>query len=252
MKIGIVGAAGRMGQMLVDLLHAHSNMQLSAAFVRKESQVILPKDCLVTSDLNKFVEEIDLAIDYSSPSLTIELAGLLSKVGKPLVSGTTGLDQVQKKTLADCAQSIAIMHSGNTSIGINLVEMLLRQLACALSDYDVEIVEKHHRNKVDAPSGTALMLAHTINEARTNTNDNIICGRNGHTGTRSQDEIGINSVRAGSNVGEHEVIFASEDEIITVSHQALSRKIFASGALRAASWIINQPAGLYSMQDVLA
>lgn len=242
MKIAISGSTGRVGKTLIQYIELQKKHEICAALVRKDSAITL--DVPTTNDIETLCETADVIIDYSRPELTLEVAKEASKQGKPLISGTTGFTSDQFELLNSYSKSVAILQAGNTSVGINLVQMLIKNLAKSLdANFDIEIIEKHHKHKVDAPSGTALMLAKSI----ANDSD-IVYGR---TGQRKAGEIGISSVRAGSIIGEHEIIFASDEEIITISHQAFSRNIFVSGAIKAAEWIIGKKPGLYSMEDVL-
>lgn len=204
----------------------------------------------VYSGFDEVTEKVDVIVDFSSP---LALKGELEwakKHGVPAVLASTGYTAENIKYIDECANKIAIFRTGNFSLGINLLQQLVKKCAEVLGEkFDVEIIEKHHSQKVDAPSGTALMLADSVNEVFENGKP-AICGRQGIVGKRG-GEIGIHAVRGGTIVGEHEVMFAGEDEIITISHSARSKRVFAVGALKAAKWLAGKPAGKYDMKDIL-
>ena len=207
-------------------------------------------DIPLYSDFSDVKENVDVIIDFSSPSALRGELNWAKNEQVPVILASTGYSAEDLQFINDCAKEIAIFKTANLSIGINLLIKLVREAAERLNEsFDVEIVEKHHRLKADAPSGTALMLADSINNAF-NGNKDYIYGREGLTEKRGK-EIGIHAVRGGTIVGEHEVIFAGEDEIVTISHSARSKKVFAEGAVRAAKWIVGKPAGIYDMQDLL-
>ncbi len=257
MKIGITGANGKMGHALITTINQHLDCSLNAALVRDAKQFIhknLVQDyTIITDSIEELCKNSEVIIDFSSPELTLHVVESAAKNKIPVVSGTTGLTTQEHSQLKNYAKMIPIIHAGNMSIGINIMEIVVGHLAKSLGeDFDVEIIEKHHKNKVDAPSGTALMLAKTITDAKNMSfEDNIICSREGHIGTRPTNKIGISSVRGGNITGEHDVMFVSDSEVITISHHALNRNIFANGAIKACQWLINQKPGLYSMHDVL-
>ncbi|MEI6187227.1 MAG: 4-hydroxy-tetrahydrodipicolinate reductase [Alphaproteobacteria bacterium] len=257
MKIGIAGANGQMGYALITTVNQQLDYKLSVVLVRKPDnftyKYLVAEDVIVTNNIKELCNNSEVIIDFSSPELTLKVAELAAKNKIPVVSGTTGFSNKENDKLKNYAKLIPIVHTGNMSIGVNLMETLVAQVAKSLGeDFDVEIIEKHHKNKVDAPSGTALMLAKSITDARNiSFKDNIICSREGHVGVRPANKIGISSVRGGNITGEHDVMFISDSEVITISHHAFSRNIFANGAIKACEWVINQSPGLYSMQDVL-
>ncbi len=257
MRLGITGASGKMGQVLIAAISILPEFKLQAIFLRsanKLSNEMHFQDLIITDSTEILCENVDVIIDFSCPSMTLQLAKSAAKHAKPLISGTTGLSSQELSRLKEQANFIPIVYASNMSIGINLVQILLDKLAKTLdTSFDIEIIEKHHRNKIDSPSGTALMLAKAITDSKNiNFYENIIYSREGCTGQRPEGKIGISSVRGGSIIGEHDIMFISDAEIIKVSHQALNRNIFVNGALKACQWIIKQPPGLYSMQDVLA
>lgn len=199
---------------------------------------------------HEVTEKIDVIVDFSSPAVLNDELAWANAHGCAVVLGTTGYSADDLQTIEKYAQKLAIFKTGNFSVGVNLLVKLAKRAAAALGEnFDVEIIEKHHNQKVDAPSGTALMLAEGINKALGG-NREMTYGREGTVGKRG-NEIGIHAVRGGTIVGEHEVMFAGEDEIVTLSHSARSKRVFAAGAVRAAKWIAGKPAGKYDMNDIL-
>lgn len=260
MKIGIVGAVGRMGSALVRDVLEHDDTQLSAALLKDESEIELfsslsNKSMTVTTRREEFVGAVDALIDFSTPDNTLALAELAAKHGKIHVIGTTGLGAEQEQQLAEYANSATIVHSHNMSIGVNMLLSLVEQLANKLrpDSCDIEVVEMHHRHKVDAPSGTAISLGRAAAKGRGVKLDDVACyERSGNTGARPDGEIGFATLRGGGVVGDHTVIFAGEDERIELTHKASNRHIFSHGAIHAALWAKDQkPGKIYSMQDVL-
>lgn len=203
----------------------------------------------VYPDFDGVMQKVDVIVDFSSPAALHGELDWAVKKGVPVVLASTGYTDGDLKYIDECASKVAVFRTGNFSLGINLLQQLVKRCAEVLGEqFDVEIIEKHHSQKVDAPSGTALMLADSVNGVFDNRKP-AIYGRQGIVGKRA-NEIGIHAVRGGTIVGEHEVIFAGEDEIITVSHSARSKRVFAAGALKAAKWIVGKPAGKYDMNDV--
>lgn len=194
-----------------------------------------------------------VVVDFSSPEACAEAAGLAAERGVPFVSGTTGLDESQQTLLRKAAERIPLLHAPNMSVGVQLLLRLVAEAARAMGEgFDAEILEIHHRHKKDAPSGTALRLAETLAEALgRNLSQEGRYGREGQVGARTAGEIGVMALRGGDVVGEHTVYFLGEGERIELTHKASSRSAFASGAIRAAKWIVGKPAGLYGMKDVL-
>lgn len=203
--------------------------------------------------MNKVVKDFDVLIDFSSPKNTINNLLFCRKHSKMMVIGTTGFDNVEKKIIKDISKYIGIVLSPNFSIGINLLIQLAEKTAKTLGNYsDIEIIETHHRNKLDAPSGTALYIGEKISHVlKYNFNDHAIFSRNNLFCKRKKNGIGFSSIRAGKIVGEHNVMFVSDNESIEIKHQAFNRIAFSDGALYAAYWIKNMNHGLYDMQDVL-
>lgn len=245
-KALICGACGKMGGTVCGILHSGGKIKAVCGVDYKRGENFpFP----VYDDFSSVAENIDIIIDFSAPAVLKGELEWAIKNNVPVVLAPTGYTQEDLNLIKKSAEKIAIFKSANFSVGINLLAKLVRKAAETLgSDFDIEIVEKHHSLKTDAPSGTALMLAESANRAFSG-EKRYVCGRQGITGPR-KDEIGIHSVRGGTIVGEHEVIFAGDGEIITFSHSAQSKKIFAAGAVKAAEWLIGKPAGLYDMDDL--
>lgn len=264
MKIGIIGCAGRMGRTLVKDVYLHEGCELSGGTERSGSEYIgqtigtligvETPNIFITDDTEALVTQSDAVIDFTTPENTLALAALTAKHKKAHIIGTTGLDESQHKALASFAEQTAIVHSHNMSVGVNILLDLVEKTAARLEadSCDIEIVEMHHRYKVDAPSGTALALGEAAAKGRNVALSDVACyAREGHTGARPTGEIGFATLRGGGVIGDHTVIFAGEDERIEITHKAGDRSIFAHGAVRAALWTKGQKPGLYSMKDVL-
>lgn len=262
MRLVVVGAAGRMGCALIRALLLTPGAALSGAVEREGSAAIgqdagalvgLPHTGVsVTTDPLKAFAEADGVLDFTTPSATVEFAALAAQARIVHVIGTTGLAEEDIVRLDAAARHAVVIRSGNMSLGINLLAALVKKAAAALPDFDVEVLEMHHRDKVDAPSGTALLLGEAAAAGR----DIPLAGaavrvRDGHTGARKPGTIGFATLRGGSVVGEHSVILAGAGERIELSHKAEDRAIFANGAVRAALWGKGRPPGHYSMADVL-
>lgn len=239
MKIGIIGSAGRMGQALVDAIVADGHDH--AGGVDKDG------------DLAGLVAASDILVDFSSPHAVEANLDACGSAGKPIVIGTTGLEERHHFLIDDAARDIPVLQTGNTSLGVTMLAALVEQAARQLGeDWDIEILEMHHRQKVDAPSGTALLLGEAAAKGRAvDLKDHSDRGRDGITGARKAGHIGFASLRGGSVAGDHMVIFASENERIELIHRAESRAIFAGGAVKAAVWLARQKPGRYTMQEVL-
>lgn len=264
MKIGITGITGRMGKTVAKAVLENNLTDISSALLEPASKLIgadigkiIGGDEIgvkATDNLEELVKNSEVIIDFSSPNLTIDLAKMVAKHSKILVSGTTGLSDDQKKELQNLSKHCVIIWSSNMSIGVNLLMKLSEEVARILhSNYDVEIFEMHHRNKVDAPSGTALSLGEAVARGR-NLNFGEVCRktRDGIVGKRSENEIGFCALRGGDVIGDHSVIFAGPGERVELTHKASSREIYALGAIRAAIWADGKTAGFYTMRDVLS
>ncbi len=263
MNVGILGAAGRMGRTLIEAVQAHDGLTLTAAVDAPGSSLIgadageligAGKLGVTLSDsLEKVVADADVFIDFTIPEATAANIAVCRAAGKKLVVGTTGLSDGQKAALAEAAGEIAIVFAANYSVGVTLSLKLLEQAASVLGDdVDIEIIEAHHRHKIDAPSGTALAMGEMV--AKTLGRDLKQCavyGREGRTGARERKTIGFETIRAGDIVGEHTVMFAADGERLEITHKATSRMNFARGAVRAAAWLGGQNQGQFDMLDVL-
>lgn len=239
MKIGIIGSAGRMGQALVDAIVADGQEYVGG--VDKGD------------DLAALVAACDVLVDFSSPHALEANLDACVAAGKPIVIGTTGLEERHHFLIDDAARDIPVLQTGNTSLGVTMLAALVEQAARQLGeDWDIEILEMHHRHKVDAPSGTALLLGEAAANGRgIDLKQHSDRGRDGITGARKAGDIGFASLRGGSVAGDHHVIFASEHERIELVHRAETRAIFARGAVKAATWLTRQKAGRFNMQEVL-
>ncbi|MBS3804554.1 MAG: 4-hydroxy-tetrahydrodipicolinate reductase [Oleiphilaceae bacterium] len=262
-RVAITGAAGRMGKVLTEAVQEAEGLSLGAAIVHPESTLIGADagevaglgrlGVAITGSLADVLNDFDLLVDFTFPALTLENLELCKRNGKRVVIGTTGLNEAEKAEVAAAAESVPVMFAPNMSVGVNVALNLLQTAAGVLGDdYDVEIIETHHRHKKDAPSGTALRMGEVVADALgRNLKECAVYGREGFTGERSRTEIGFETVRAGDVVGDHTVLFAGIGERIEISHKASSRMTFAKGAMRAATWLSDRPSGLYDMQDVL-
>ena len=263
MRLVVTGAAGRMGQTLVRMIQATPGVTLTGALERPGAPQlgqdagalagVGPIGVIIGFDPLIPLMHADGVIDFSAPAASVELAGLCAQARIADVIGTTGLSEADLAAIAAAARHAPIVRSGNMSLGVNLLAALVQKAAAALDEeFDVEIVEMHHRHKVDAPSGTALMLGEAAATGRgVALKDKSARGRDGITGARKPGDIGFASSRGGAVIGEHSVIFASEGERITLSHHAEDRTLFARGALKAALWARGRKPGLYGMEDVL-
>ncbi|MCT8829776.1 4-hydroxy-tetrahydrodipicolinate reductase [Glaesserella parasuis] len=263
LKIGVVGAGGRMGRQLIQAVNNAEGVELGAAFERKGSSLVGADagelagighlGVTVTDDLASQLNHFDLLIDFTRPEGTLEHIAFCVAHNKKMVIGTTGFDDAGKQAIKSASEKISIVFASNYSVGVNLVFKLLEKAAKVMGDYcDIEVIEAHHRHKVDAPSGTALSMGEHI--AKTLGRDlktHGVFAREGITGERKRDEIGFATIRAGDVVGEHSVWFADEGERVEIAHKASSRMTFANGAVRAVKWLQTKQNGLFDMTDVL-
>lgn len=264
MGLVVVGAAGRMGQTLVRTVHTMEGVRLAGALERSDSP-FLGRDAgelagigtvnvAIADDPESAFAGADGVLDFTAPASSVAFAGAAARASIAHVIGTTGFGPEEEEAIGAAARGAAIVKSGNMSLGVNLLSVLVAQAARALeaADFDIEVLEMHHRHKVDAPSGTALLLGQAAAEGRgVALEDNSVRVRDGHTGPRREGTIGFATLRGGSVVGEHSVILAGPGERIALSHQAQDRDIFAHGAVKAALWARERAPGLYSMRDVL-
>lgn len=246
LKILLVGATGQMGKVVSDSVKAQPDMVVVAGISIDDST---KEEYPIYKSFSSVTEECDIIVDYSSPVNTKSLLEFAVEKKIPLVIATTGQDENEIEMIHEASKKIPILKSGNMSLGINLMLDLVRRAAKGLENYDIEIVEYHHNKKKDAPSGTARMLGDSIDQGRDQVM-NRIYGREGRENERTPEEIGFHSVRGGSIVGVHEVIFAGEDEIVELRHVASSKKIFANGTLKAVRFLIDKEPALYSMKDL--
>jgi 4-hydroxy-tetrahydrodipicolinate reductase len=263
MRIAVVGASGRMGLCLIKAAALAKNAELAVAVSRPESLAI-GRDAgelagiseigvKVVADLASVVDQFDVLIDFTRPDASMDFIEVCRQAGKKLVIGTTGYSDAQKAQISEAAKDVAIVMAPNMSVGVNLSLKLLEMTAKVMGDYtDIEVIEAHHRHKVDAPSGTALRMGEVIADTLgRDLKDCAIYGREGNTGERDRKTIGFSTIRAGDIVGEHTVMFADDGERVEITHKATSRMTFANGAVRAAVWLADKDSGLFDMQDVL-
>ncbi len=246
-KILLCGACGKMGGNVLTLLADDPEATVVCGVDLYPKEIGLP----VHKTFSEVTEDVDVIIDFSSPIGLQERLEFAKTRGAGIVLASTGFTESDLALIKKYESSVAIFRTANLSLGINLMQALVKAAAQVLGDaFDVEIIEKHHNLKKDSPSGTALMLADSVNEAFEG-NKEFIYGREGIVGARTKKEVGIHAVRGGTIVGEHEVIFAGEDEVITISHSAASKRVFAVGAIRAAKWLVGKAPGRYEMKDLL-
>ena len=263
MKIAIAGASGRMGRVLTRILSETEGLEIAGGIESKgaasvgadmgELAGIGPLGVAITDDPLPLFTRIEGLIDFTVPQASLALAELSAQARIVHVIGTTGIDKAGDEKIRAAARHARIVKSGNMSLGVNLLAALVRQVAASLTDdFDVEVLEMHHKHKIDAPSGTALLLGQAAAEGRRiDLAQSSVRTRDGHTGARPKGHIGFATLRGGSVVGEHTVMFSGPDERIELTHKAASRDIFARGAVRAVQWAMDKKPGLYSMADVL-
>lgn len=243
----ICGVGGKMGRCVCDVISADGGAKATCGVDINAPELNIP----VYTSFKQVKECVDVIIDFSSPTALNDVMEWAKTRHVPVILAATGYTAEDLRYIKKCSEEIAVFKTANFSLGVNVLIKLVREAAEILGgNFDIEIIEKHHRFKTDAPSGTALMLAESVNAAFDGKKQ-YVYGRDGKTCTRGW-EIGMHAVRGGTIVGEHEVTFAGEDEIISLSHSARSKKVFAMGALKAAKWIAEKPAGLYDMNDLLA
>ncbi len=251
-KAGVFGAGGRVGKLLIEDLRNEKEISLGAVYVRNELNFSIDPSVLVTNDMATLLKSSEVIIDFSLPEATQLLLEQAISHPKPLVIGTTGLDNHQMNLLKTASESMPILYATNMSLGVALLSQLVHMASKTLKEFDIEIVEQHHRHKKDAPSGTALTLAHSAAAARELDLDTVrVSGRNGNIGERSKDEIAVMALRGGDIVGRHTVGFYNDGEFVELHHTATSRNTFSKGAIRAAKWLAGKPNGLYSISDCL-
>jgi len=262
-KFAVVGCAGRMGQMLVREIIAHPSCELSGATDQKGSPAI-GKDAavvagleacgvLIEEDAAKVIMEADTIIDFTAPAATVDHLRLCAQASTNIVIGTTGMSKEDEANMGLAARHVSVVYASNYSVGVTLLNELTKRTASILGDdYDIDILEMHHRHKVDAPSGTALSLGKAAAEGRGVDHDEVKQAvRDGHTGARPRGEIGYATLRGGDVVGDHSVYFAADGEQLILSHKASGREVFSKGAIRAAIWTTSAERGVFDMSDVL-
>jgi 4-hydroxy-tetrahydrodipicolinate reductase len=263
MRIAVVGAPGRMGRALVRAVHEREGLSLAAAVARPGSPAVgtdagtlaggSPLGVSVTDSLAAVLDAVDLVVDFSTAEATLAHLDLCVRAGRPAVLGATGFTASERARIREAARHVPLVHAPNYGVGVNLALGLVAAAARVLGDdADVEILEAHHRHKVDAPSGTALRLGEVVAEALgRNLSEVAVYGRQGPEGPRDRATIGFSTIRGGDIVGEHTVLFAAEGERLEITHRASSRDTFARGAVRAAAWLAGRPPGLHGMEEVL-
>lgn len=263
MKLAVMGAAGKMGRELVRTITAMEGCVVAGAvgapgspFLGQDAGTLAglaPLGVAITADALEVVAKVEGVLDFTVPAASVEMAGLSANARIVHVMGTTGHSEAQLAAVKAAARHATIVKAGNMSLGVNLLVAVTRKVAEALdADFDIEVVEMHHRHKIDAPSGTALMLGQAAADGRKiPLKGNSVMSREGHTGARKRGDIGFATLRGGNVVGEHSVVFAADGERVVLTHIATDRGIFARGAVKAAMWGRGKGPGLYSMADVL-
>jgi len=250
-NVGVYGGSGRVGSLLIKNLQNDEVAKVSVVHVLKGIELEVP-GAVVTNDIDTLIQKSDVIIDFTLPEGTEALIERLLEHPKPLVSGTTGLSLHQQNLLKTLAQRAPVLYATNMSLGIAILKRLVAMTSEKLRDFDIEIVEMHHRYKKDAPSGTALTLGEYAAKARGLELDKVrVSGRDGNIGERSKDEIGVFALRGGDIVGRHTVGFYNDGEFLELNHTATSRDTFAKGAIKAAKWVVSQEPGLYGIDDCL-
>jgi 4-hydroxy-tetrahydrodipicolinate reductase len=253
-RLGILGSTGRVGTLLVEDIEATPEVELAVVHAYDEIKRDFPHGTIVTNSIETLIEESDVIIDFSAPLATESLleATIASKNPKALVIATTGFTKHQENLLDEASKVAPVLYASNMSLGVAVLNKLVSIASKALKDFDVEIVEMHHKHKVDAPSGTALTLSKTAAAARELDIDDVrISGRDGQIGARTKDEIAVMTLRGGDIVGRHTVGFYNDGEFIELNHTATSRHTFSKGAIRAAKWLHGKESGFYSINDCL-
>lgn len=251
-NVGIHGGTGRVGRLLIENLKGDENANVSVVHAIEEIDFTIDEAIMITNDTAVLLKNCDVVIDFTLPDGTESLLEAALKNPKALVIGTTGLSKHQLNLLDEAARNMPVLYATNMSLGVAILNKLAALASKALSDFDAEIVEQHHRYKKDAPSGTALTLAEHVAKARGLDLDNVrVSGRDGNIGERSKDEIAVMALRGGDIVGRHTAGFYNDGEFIELNHTATSRDTFAKGAIKASKWIVSQKSGLYNITDCL-
>lgn len=253
-KVGILGSTGRVGSLLIDDLENDEHARVGAVHVFDKLKKQVPEDTVVTNDLAVLFENSDVVIDFSAPAATEALLTEVVENGarKPLIIATTGFNKHQQNLLLEASKLVPVLYATNMSLGVAVLNKLVHLASKTLADFDIEIVEQHHRHKVDSPSGTALTLAEHAADARGLDLDDVrISGRDGQIGARTKDEIAVMALRGGDIVGRHTVGLYNDGEFLELNHTATARNTFSQGAIKVAKWIIGKDAKLYSINDAL-
>ena len=251
-RVGVFGANGRVGKLIIDDLKATDNISLSSVYVRESLDFSIDPSVLVSTNLDSFLKGCEIVIDFSLPDACEALLEAAIKTPKPLVIGTTGLNTHQLNLMKQASEKMPVLYATNMSLGVALLNKLVYQASAALDGFDIEIVEMHHKHKKDAPSGTALTLGASAAYGRGLDLDKVrVSGRDGNIGERSENEISVMALRGGDIIGRHTVGFYNDGEFIELNHTATSRNTFSKGAIRAASWLADKEPGLYSISDCL-
>jgi len=255
LRLAIAGITGRMGRAVAEVALADPAITLTGGLIRPEREratgLALPAGIHITTDAPAVLRQSDVLIDFTQPVATIHYARACAAAGCALVTGTTGLNDDQLNELRTAAARVPILHASNFSLGIAVLRAVLPALIRALADWDIEIVEHHHRHKRDAPSGTALGLIEAIRSGRPEASFALVTGRQG-SALRQPGEIGVHAIRGGGEPGRHSVLLGSEDELLELSHRVHSRRAYAAGALAAAKWLAGRAPGWYAIADLLA
>ncbi|MDE5591870.1 MAG: 4-hydroxy-tetrahydrodipicolinate reductase [Helicobacter sp.] len=252
LNIGVFGGNGRVGRLIVEAAMRMDEVKLQSIYVRKDLDFSIASEVFVTNHLKDFVEDSGIIIDFTTPDGTQQLLEMALSYPKPIVIGTTGLQKQHESLMREACTKMPIFYASNMSLGVVVLNRAIKMVAQTLRDFDIEVVETHHRYKKDSPSGTALSLAKTCAEARGLDLDMVrISKRDGNIGERKKEEIGVMSLRGGDVVGIHNVGFYGDGEYLEFLHTATSRLTFAKGAIKAACWLKNQSSGLYGIEDLL-
>ena len=253
-KVGILGSTGRVGTLLIQDIQESDGVELGIVHAYDELKTTVPDNTIITNDIEELINEADVIIDFSAPKATEEFleTTINSSNPKPLVIATTGFNKHQENLLNEASKVAPVLYASNMSLGVAVLNKLVSLASATLRDFDIEIVEMHHKHKVDSPSGTALTLATSAANARELNLDNVrISGRDGQIGARTKDEIAVMALRGGDIVGRHTVGFYNDGEFIELNHTATSRHTFSKGAIKAAKWLVNQEIGMYNINDCL-
>jgi 4-hydroxy-tetrahydrodipicolinate reductase len=251
-KVGVFGANGRVGKLILEDLKTTKDISLSSVYVRNSLDFNVDPSVLVSSNIDSFLNGCDIVIDFSLPEACEVLLEAALKHPKPLVVGTTGLNAHQANLLKQASEKMPVLYATNMSLGVALLNKLVYQASAALEGFDIEIVEMHHKHKKDSPSGTAITLGESAARGRNSDLSKVrVSGRDGDIGERTKDEIGVMALRGGDIVGRHTVGFYNDGEFIELNHTATSRNTFSKGAIRAASWLADKENGLYTISDCL-